>query len=102
VGNGVDLTPVHVAWAADDPWGIARRLRAKQSQVGDTQAIHWIYLGREYSRLIEWEEGLGSGFERVSYSERLQLLGLDWRDFTLNGLQSTVSSITVLSGGRPP
>jgi len=41
--------------------------------------IHWIYLGRNYLRMRQWESALGQGFWRVNYSNELQELAVKWR-----------------------
>lgn len=46
----------------------ARRLRGLSS----VAPVRWLYLGRDFDRLLAWEASLASGFVRVDYAERLQ------------------------------
>lgn len=43
------------------------------------QPIRWLFLGRDYRRLMEWESALGPAFERIDYAEPLQALAMEWR-----------------------
>ncbi|MBI1870514.1 MAG: hypothetical protein HYS07_04890 [Chlamydiae bacterium] len=39
----------------------------------------WIYLGRNYERMLAWESLLGENFERVNYASKLQGLARRWK-----------------------
>lgn len=43
----------------------ARRRLERDGVSGRPGPVRWIFLGRNYQRLLEWETALGAGFERV-------------------------------------
>lgn len=69
---------IYLIHASASPEGVISRLQAKGIQT-DQQPVRWLYLGRDYLRLLAWERALGKGFVRVHYAEHLQELAMRWR-----------------------
>jgi len=64
---------VYLAHAAAQPDRIKEQFRLPLGRVD------WIYLGRQFVRMLAWQQSIGSLGNRIHYSERLQELGLAWR-----------------------
>lgn len=69
---------IYLIHASASPEWVISRLQAKGIQT-DQQPVRWLYLGRDYLRLLAWERSLGKGFVRVHYAKHLQELAMRWR-----------------------
>lgn len=69
---------VYLCSATEKPRYLLRRL-TNDGVMATRQPIRWLFLGRDYWRLMEWESALGPAFERINYAERLQELAMEWR-----------------------
>lgn len=69
---------IYLIHSSASPEWVISHLQAKGIQT-DQQSVRWLYLGRDYLRLLAWERALGKGFVRVHYAEHLQELALRWR-----------------------
>lgn len=69
---------VYLCSATEKPRYLLRRL-TNDGVIPAAQPIRWLFLGRDYWRLMEWESSLGPAFERINYAEQLQALAMEWR-----------------------
>lgn len=69
---------VYLCSATEKPRYLLRRL-TNDGVMATRQPIRWLFLGRDYWRLMEWESALGPAFERINYAEQLQALAMEWR-----------------------
>jgi hypothetical protein len=54
--------------------------RRRTSEIDLDKSLKWLYLGQDYIQLRQWQESLGSKWDRLSYSKRLQSLAIEWRE----------------------
>ena len=53
-------------------------------KIGQSETrIHWLYLGRNYAKLIDWEKSLGISYQRIHYAELLQDIAFKLRPLYL-------------------
>lgn len=74
----LDARMIYLCQAVDKPQRVIKSLTGA-GHLGAGQSVKWLFLGRNYFHLMKWEEALGPTFERISYSEELQNLALEWR-----------------------
>lgn len=76
---------IFLSQADANPQHVTGRLRREVKRDLSSQG-RWLYLGRRYDSLLEWQKALGPKFERVSYANELQELAEAWAKPYLNWL----------------
>lgn len=64
---------MYVVHANAPPDRIGEQLHEKESRTD------WMYLGRQFLRMLLWQRSVGHWGNRIQYADRLQELGLKWR-----------------------
>jgi len=74
-----DLSRIYIVHSSEPPRRLLKQLDSDGLKQDDARSVKWLYLGRSYLRLREWEIVLGERCVRISYSEALQELAAKWR-----------------------